>query len=125
LGTSQFSVPESFRSRLAFELDTPTDPAKLLLGTRWRLESLSLEAANIIEFRANGTLRFSKQCGSWIYRVASNNKLEIQQKDACKARFPPGPFDLPVLRFTLSDDRKSLDLFNIANRSIANYKKAR
>jgi META domain len=125
LGDGQSPLPESFRSRLAFELDTPTDPEKLLIGTRWRLESLSPGAANEIEFRANGTLRFSKQCGSWIYRVASDNKLEIQQKDTCKVRFPPGPFDLPVLRFTLSDDRKSLDLFNIANRSIANYKKAR
>jgi META domain len=125
LGEGQSPLPESFQTRLALELDTPTDPEKLLLGTRWRLESLSLEAANIIEFRSNGTLRFSKQCGSWIYRVVSTNKLEIQQKEACRLRFSPSPFDLPILRFTLSDDGKSLDLFNIADRNIATYKRLR
>ena len=94
MGAGQFSLPQSFRSRLAFELDTPTDPEKLLIGTRWRLESFSPGAANDVEFRANGTLRFSKQCGTWIYRVASKNKLEIQQKDTCSLRFSPSPFDL-------------------------------
>ena len=125
LGDGQTTLPESFRSQLAFELDTPTDSKKLLAGTRWRLETLSPEAANNVEFRGDGTLRFTKQCGNWIYRVADTNKLEIQQKDTCSIRYPAGPFDLPVLRFTVSADGKFLELFNIANRSIAIYKRIR
>jgi META domain len=125
LGDGPLSAPESFQSRLTFEIDTPVDPNKTLAGSRWRLDSYTLNTANSIEFRTDGTLRYQNQCGIWIYRVNEQSKLEIQQKSGCTRRLWLPPFDLPVLRLALSPSGKTLELFNIANRSIAQYKRLR
>ncbi len=125
LGDGTLSAPETFQPRLTFEIDTPVDPNKTLAGSRWQLDSYTLNAANNIEFRTDGSLRYQNQCGIWIYRVNEQNKLEIQQTSGCTRRLWLPPFDLPVLRFALSPSGKTLELFNIANRSIAQYKKLR
>ncbi len=125
-GDGQPAVPESFTSGLTVELDTPVDATKELAGSRWVLDTYSPGVATNIEFRANGAFRFTskfqKQCGNWIYRVVAGARLLIEQKDPCFQQYS-SPFALPVLRFAFTPDRKTLELFNIADRSIAMFKR--
>jgi hypothetical protein len=121
MGDGQPASAESFQTRLTFELDSPIDPYNELEGTRWRMEYSSPPAANEIAFLSDGTLKFAKQCGKWIYRVGNGHKLEVQLKDPCKRGDLPIPFALPILHFEQTSDGKTLDLFNIADRRVARY----
>jgi hypothetical protein len=125
MGDGQLALAESFQTRLTFELDSPIDPYSELAGTRWRMEYSSPPAANEIAFLSDGTLKFAKQCGNWIYRVGNGHKLEVQLKDSCKLGDLPIPFALPILHFERSSDGKTLGLFNIADRRVAQYIKVK
>ena len=125
LGHGQPSLAESFQTRLTLELDTPVDQDKELAGTRWRMVDSSPPAAEVIEFHPNGTLKFQKQCGTWIYRITNGHKLEVQVKEPCKRRVSPLPFALPILHFIQSSDRKTLDLYNPVERRVAQYTRIR
>lgn len=116
------STVDRFAPRIIFEIDTPIDPSKELVGTRWRLDTFSPGVANQIGFRTNGNFTFDKQCGLWIYRVVGGTRLDMQQKTMCRQRNSLYPFSNPAARFALSTDRKTLELFNVADRSIAQYK---